>query len=653
MLSGASVISIGKVGQPSRAGPYPGTLPFRRTDHDRFFGRAADVAALIGMWRDNRLTVVVGPAGCGKTSLLRAGVLPSLADTGADVLAIGDLACGAMFPVAALPEHDPYTLAVLRSWAPGEPPARLADETLSGFIAERAGRRPVFAAIDQMEELPWQVGPRWSLAQRFMQELADAVRPRSRLHLLLVVREDAVGILAEPIAGGLRHRIGTLTPEGTVAAISRPAAVEGRRFTEDAVEQLLADLRASGTNRFGNADETEPSLLQAVLTRLWCALPSDLEVITKSAVRTYGDVDEALRDHCGRILAAVADEHELPPRQLRSWLLANFVTAQGARARVPEGLSSTEGTDNAVPRALVREHLLTALSEEGTRSYKLLDSRLVEPLRDAAVERVRSPDPARYLIAAKYAMVAGELELAARHALRALETAPEGDFRLRAEACSLLGNLAREQGKPAAAAERYGEAAVMFEAVRDTDAVGRQLAAAGEMLSVLGNFADAVRQLRAAADRLPNDPGVQTEFALALWKLGEGRAAVAVLTAALGVDGGYLAALRARGEILADLGEAADAMRDLERVAGRIGPSTQAARGLALAELGDQTRAQREIDTALAGNWWNGPALYYAARAAALRDDRVTARGLARRAIIATDPALPPHHLEGARQLVG
>lgn len=653
MLDGATVISIGKVGQPSRAGPYPGTLPFRRADHDLFFGRAADVAAVIGMWRDNHLTVVTGPAGCGKTSLLRAGAVPALADTGADVLAVGDLAHGATFPVAALPDHDPYTLAVLRSWAPEEAPTRLAGQTVSGFIAERAGRRPVFAAIDQMEELPWQVGPRWSLAQRFMQELADAVRPGSRLHLLLVIREDAAGILAEPITGGLRHQIGKLTPEGAAAAITQPAAVEGRRFTEDAAEYLLADLRASGTSRFVAAGETEPSLLQAVLTRLWRALPPDLEIITKSAVRTYGDVDEALRDHCSQILAAVADEHELSPRQLRNWLLATFVSAQGAPARVPEGLTSTGGTDNAVPRALVRRHLLTALSEDGVRSYKLLSSRLVDALRDAAVERIRSPDPAGYLTAAGYAAVAGELELAARHALRVLETAQEGDFPLRAEAYSLLGNLAKEQGKPAAAAERYGEAAAMFEAVRDTDAVGRQLAAAGEMLAALGDFPEAVRELRAAADRLPNDPGVQTEFALALWKLGEGRAAVAVLTAALGIDGGYPAALQARGEILADLGEAADAMRDLERVAGRAGPSVQAARGLALAELGDQARAQREIDTALEANRWNGPALYYAARAAVLRGEPVTARGLARKAVIATDPALPPHHLDAARRLAG
>jgi tetratricopeptide (TPR) repeat protein len=644
---------IGKADQPTRAGPYPGMLPFRQADHDRFFGRGADAATLIGMWRDNRLTIAVGPAGCGKTSLLRAGVFPLLAGTGADVLAVGDPAFGATFPAASLPEHNPYTLSVLRSWVPGGSPTRLAGQTVSGFIAERAGRRPVFAAIDQLEELPLKVGPRWSLAQRFMHELADALRPGSRLHLLLVIREDAEGVLAEPIAGGPRHRIGALAPEKAAEAIALPAAEEGRRFTEDAVDSFVADLRTSDTERFDIAHQVEPSLLQAALMRLWHALPADLKLITKSAVRAYGDVDEALGDHCSQILAAVADEHELSPKHLRNWLLANFVTAQGRRARVAEGPVSTAGTDNAVLRSLVRRHLLTALTEDGARSYKLLDSRLIEPLHDAAVERIRSPDPAEYLRAAEYAIVAGELELAGRQAGRVLDTASEGDFRLRAVACSLLGNLAREQDKPDAAAERYAEAAVMYEAVRDTDAVARQLAAAGDMLAVQGNFPEAVRELRAAADRMPNDPGVQTEFALALWKLGEGRAAVAVLTAALGIDGGYPAALQARGEILADLGEATDAIRDLDRVSESSSPSARAARGLALAELGDQSRAQREIDIALASNWWNGPALYYAARAAVLGGGEITARELARKAVIATDPALPPHHRDAARQLAG
>lgn len=60
-----------------------------------------------------------------------------------------------------------------------------------------------------------------------------------------------------------------------------------------------------------------------------------------------------------------------------------------------------------------------------------------------------------------------------------------------------------------------------------------------------------------------------------------------VLTKVLGIDGGNVAALQARGEILADLGEARYAMLDLDRLNLQGRPSTRAARGLALAELSD------------------------------------------------------------------
>jgi tetratricopeptide (TPR) repeat protein len=222
---------------------------------------------------------------------------------------------------------------------------------------------------------------------------------------------------------------------------------------------------------------------------------------------------------------------------------------------------------------------------------------------------------------------------------------------LRAEATSLLGNLAVERERPKEAEAYYRAAAGLFEAARDTEAVARQLAAAGQMLLAQGRPADAVSQLRAAVDRIPNDLVTQTELGLALWQLGEARAAVAVLTSVLAIDGGNPEALRARGEILADLGDARDAIADLERVVVHARPSTRAARGLALAELGDQSAASRDIEDAIVEAPRNGPVLLYAARATALGGNEAIAKQLARRAVDAVDPALPPQQLQTALQL--
>ena len=241
---------------------------------------------------------------------------------------------------------------------------------------------------------------------------------------------------------------------------------------------------------------------------------------------------------------------------------------------------------------------------------------------------------------------------AERYAQAALRTAPDTDLVLRAQVESLLGNIAMEREKPAEAESHYRIAAGLFEATRDTPAVASQLAAVGQTLIAQDRLQEAVDKLRAAIDRVPSDPVMQTDLALALWRLGESRAAVSVLTAfLLRVDGGNSVALRARGEILADLGEARQAISDLDRVTLEERPSSRAARGLALAKLGDQARANMEVDNAVAEAPRNGAVLLYAARAKALVGDEYAAEELARRAVDATDPALSPYHREVALQL--
>jgi len=150
----------------------------------------------------------------------------------------------------------------------------------------------------------------------------------------------------------------------------------------------------------------------------------------------------------------------------------------------------------------------------------LLSDRLIEPLRHAADEQPPPVEPAEYLGRAGRALAPGDLDRAEYYAAETLRTAPGTDLRLRAEATSLLGNLAHERDKPAEANERYRAAARLFEAVRDTPAVAFQLAAVAQTLLDQERVADAVAELHAAVDRLPHDPVVQTALGWALWELG-------------------------------------------------------------------------------------------------------------------------------------
>lgn len=664
MADGAAVTRVGAA-ENEPGGPYPGLRPFRQTDQDHFFGRGTESKALADFWQDNQIVLVVGPDGCGKTSLLRAGAVPILTENGAYVLPPGDIAYGGVFPSAALPQHNPYTLALLRSWSPGEAPTRLVDLTVRDFVRMRAsrGRGPLYAAIDQLDDLPADPGPRRDYRDRFLADLADAVDAEPRLHLLLLAREEGADLISAAMRRAARFDLRALTRLEAIEAVAGPAAAAGRPIADAAAAKLVADLQisrhvvANGAERPVHSEPVEPVLLQAICTRLWASLPAGTEPVTTRDVRLYGDADKALAAYCGEIIASVADDFDRPVAWVRGWLLRTFITELGTRGMAYEGVTETAGAPNEIARALAESHLLRAAPRSGSRWYELLADRLIKPLRDAVDELPPPAAPAGYIAAAERALARGELDAAERYALLAGRRSADTDLRLRAETESFLGNVAAEHGESAAAKaeaeSRHRASARLYEAAGDLPAVASQLAAVGQLLIAQQRPEDALAELGAAIARLPSDPVIQTDLALALWRLGDSRGAVAVLTKALALDGGNTVALRARGEILADLGEARQAMLDLDRVTLAKRPTTRAARGLALAKLGDRSGANTEIDDAVAEAPWNGDVLLHAARAKALNGEENAAEELARRAVDAHDPGLLPHHREVALQLAG
>jgi hypothetical protein len=61
-----------------RENPYPGLRPFRADETHLFFGRDEQRSELLGRLRRSRFLAVVGTSGGGKSSLVRAGLLPGL-----------------------------------------------------------------------------------------------------------------------------------------------------------------------------------------------------------------------------------------------------------------------------------------------------------------------------------------------------------------------------------------------------------------------------------------------------------------------------------------------------------------------------------------------------------------------------------------------
>lgn len=609
------------------------------------------------------------------TSLLQAGVFPLLSAAGDNVLPVGHLRQGTAFPVAALPEHNPYTLALLAAWAPGEPRTRLAGFTLYDFLRRRPLRTgpegvplPLLASIDQVEDLFTGAGETDRHREPFLEELTEVLEELAQVHLLLCLRDDYAADLAR-YEGLLRtpavtFTLGALTEAAAAEAVRDPAPRGGRRFSPGAAEALVARLQASEAPGEGGSAaaappgrEVEPALLQVLCAGFWAALPADVVEITPEHALRYGDADPMLDRFCDEAIAAVAADHGISQGVLAAWLSHQFVTELGTRGTTYEGVSHTAGMPNAVPRAFRDRHLLAATHRAGSRWYELQADSLIGSIRRSQgrlPESVTEAElsPADYLRAAQLAMADNDTGLAMRHAAKAARTAAGEDLLVSAQAESLLGNVAHTSGHSAEAEAHYRAAAQLFEAQSDTQAVAGLLAAVGQTMLAQRRYGEAVDYLHAAVGRIPTDLTVQTELAWALWHAGQQRAAVDVLSGVLAIDGEAEVARSARGEILADLGEAESALRDLNQVRRHPQPSTRAARGLALATLGGPGAASSEIDAALSRAPGSGPVLLYAARVAALGHDPVGAAALARRAVNATDPAVPPHQRRQALGLI-
>ncbi len=667
-----------------RGEPYIGLRPYDVDDRGRFFGRHRESHEVASLWLGSRLLVLHGPSGVGKTSLVCAGVIP-IVSAGADVLPVGRVSRGSAFPTAAVREHNPYTFALLSSWAPGDVYTRLSGLSILDFLTARRTRTdrygdplPILAAIDRFEEFFHDFPDRWAYRRDFLRELAEAAEAFPQLRLLIAIRHDSLADLLEyekTIAGRdtakvARFALRSLSREAALEAVGRPLEGTERSFAPGVAAELVDGLRTIRlTTSIGETTQVvtetlEPAQLQVVCSELWRRLPDDVRLVTTEHLRDYADADKTLARFCGDAIARVSSDHGVPESELREWLEATFVTALGTRGSVYAGPSTTGGMANAVVRALEDHHILKSEWRNRSRWYELAHDRLIKPIRQMNKPVTESDDASldaratSYLRAAEMALADGELTLAEKHAEEALRLCDGVDARMEAEAESFLGGIALQRGRHESAERRYRRAAELFEALQDQTAVGRLLASLGELRFARGEYVAAVEELQGALLRLPGDPLIQIELARALSCSGQAQAAVAIYGSILTIAPEFAEALSGRGQIRADLGDAVSALDDLDRLSAlhpeyKEHPDIRSARGLALATLGRYDEAAAEISAARRDAPGDGTVLLRAARVSRAMGDNESARRFAGRALSSNVGALLPHQASEARAIVG
>ena len=261
--------------------PYKGLQAFQTSDVADFFGRDDLVERLHGLLTRQRLVAVVGPSGSGKSSIVKAGLLPRLAGDRHPPL-VTEMYPGA-YPFDSLAR-------ALRSVA-------VVDVAISDqLLADRHGLcrvldsvfpddvTDVVLVIDQFEELFAAVASE-SVRALFLDSIATAVTdPGSRLRVVVTLRAD---FFDRPLRyaefGGLVEDglvpVAMPGEDGLAAAIELPAKAVGIRVDAGLVSEMVRDV----------ADEPGGlPLLQYALTDLFESRDSD--TLTVEAYRASGGV---------------------------------------------------------------------------------------------------------------------------------------------------------------------------------------------------------------------------------------------------------------------------------------------------------------------------------------------------------------------------
>ncbi len=320
--------------------PYKGLRPFGEQDRADFFGRDALTARLLErlaqVSRAGRLLTVFGPSGSGKSSAVRAGLLPALragAVPGSEGWRIA-----VMFP-GARPFDE--LAAALRSVTPEAPPGFAEglerDGDIGRVVAEvvpgNDGR--LLLVIDQFEEL-FTVVPDEDVRARFLEALVRALAAEhSRLLVVIAIRADFLDRpllspdFGELVRTGLEAVI-PLTREELEAAIARPAEAVGLELEPGLAAEVIADVvRQPGALpqlQYALTELFERSDGRRLTRDTYAAIGGVLGALGRRAEETYGRLEPEARELARQMLlelvapgeGAEAMGRRVPTRELLS-----------------------------------------------------------------------------------------------------------------------------------------------------------------------------------------------------------------------------------------------------------------------------------------------------------------------------------------------
>ncbi|MDX6408936.1 MAG: hypothetical protein QOE13_2007 [Gaiellaceae bacterium] len=353
---------MSEVSAPSS--PYKGLAAFEDSAVDAlfFFGRDHDSQVIAANLMASRLTVLFGPTGVGKTSVLRAGVVYKLRqEAGVDV-------------------------RIHSTWI-GDPGEALRD------LPPQTGR-DLYLVLDQFEEFfLYHEGDR-----TFVEELADVLRrPDLRVNVLIGIREDALALLDAfkaviPNLLSNRLRLENLDRAAGEAAIRGPlqrfnelVPAERRVEVEPILVGAVLDEVAAGRVELGtvgrgvvttptDGDRIEAPYLQLVMSRLW-EVEADWgsKLLRRETLAALGGATHIVEDHLEHAMTDLSPGQKDAAAAMYNFLVTPSGSKIAHRTRDLAGYAGIEEHEAAdVLRHLAAERIVRASADNGVgTSYEI------------------------------------------------------------------------------------------------------------------------------------------------------------------------------------------------------------------------------------------------------------------------------------------
>ncbi|HJU81427.1 MAG TPA: BMP family ABC transporter substrate-binding protein [Acidimicrobiia bacterium] len=336
--------------------PYKGLGAFDEIDAADFFGRDKLVSEMVdALANDSRLVVLVGPSGSGKSSAVRAGLIPALREgrvPGSDQWVLSTM----------MPGRHPFEqleAALVRvSRTPVPTILEQLTESETGLlrvalriISHEQGDLLLF--VDQFEELFILSTERER--RRFLDSLVTAVTdPRSRVRVVLTLRADFYDrpLLSHrfaPVFASSVVNVLPLSPAELEAAIVEPAASVNVEVQSQLLAQLIADV--------GEEAQALP-LLQYTLTELFDhRLGRTLDL---NAYHSLGGLEGALTTRADYLFEAFDAQGQDATKRLFLQLVRSDRGSEPARRRVALDDLRQIGEFDEILGTFIAHRLLTA-----------------------------------------------------------------------------------------------------------------------------------------------------------------------------------------------------------------------------------------------------------------------------------------------------